>query len=227
VVSLVGGGLAILVLAATADPVPLLRSAAGAPPGRHPGPLLTAGTATASATGTATSHHVTPYDLPWVRPLVLAVLAVVGLLMLAGTVAALVQVAKRLWEERWRAPDVPLAQSADQLDVPLAASHEAVLDAAEQLQAAFRAGTPRNGGVQCWVVLLRTLEEHGVAPDPAQSPTELTRHALQRVSTDRTAVAELTSLFLEARFSEHTIGEASRRRAEVALRRVLSGLDRP
>jgi hypothetical protein len=217
-------GLAVLVLAVTADPAPLLTAPTRPAPGRPPGPLATA-TATATApTGSSTARIVTPYDAPWVRPLVLAVLAVVALVILAGTAIAVVQVARRLWADRWQAPDLMHAIAADELAVDLTASWDAVADEAEHLRRALRAGTPRNGVVQCWLLLVHVLEQHGVHADPAQSPTELTRQALTRLSTDRAAVRALTGLFLEARFSEHPIGEAQRQRAEAALDRVVAGL---
>jgi hypothetical protein len=224
-VSVVGLGLALLVLATTADRVPLLQlptepSARGVPPG----PLATASATASPATGSTTAPPVVPFDLPWVRPLVLTVLAIAALVMVAGTVVALVQVARRLWEDRWRTPDVQHGLTSEPLDVDLSAPREAVAEAAERMREALRTGTPRNAVVQCWLLLVHSLEQHGVTPHPAQSPTELARHALGQVSTDAGAVAELTALFLEARFSEHPIGEESRRRAEAALQRITAGL---
>jgi hypothetical protein len=225
--SVAGLGLALLVLVTTADRVPLLQvpdkpSARGVPPG----PLATASATVSPATGSTTAAPVVPFDLPWVRPMVLTLLALVALVMVAGTVVALVQVARRLWQDRWRAPDVQHALTGERLDVDLSAPHDAVAKAAERMREALRTGTPRNAVVQCWLLLVQSLERHGVTPDPAQSPTELARHALSQVSTDASAVTELTALFLEARFSEHPIGEESRRRAEAALRRITAGLDR-
>jgi hypothetical protein len=225
--SVAGLGLALLVLATTADHVPLLEvpgepSARGVPPG----PLATASATATPATGSTTAAPVVPFDLPWVRPLVLTLLAVAALVMVAGTVVALVQVARRLWQDRWRAPDVQHALTGERLDVDLSAPRDAVAEAAERMRDALRTGTPRNAVVQCWLLLVHSLERHGVTPHPAQSPTELARHALSQVSTDAGAVTELTALFLEARFSEHPIGEESRRRAEAALQRITAGLER-
>jgi hypothetical protein len=226
VASVVGVGLALLVLVTTADRVPLLQvpdkpSARGVPPG----PLATASATVSPATGSTTAAPVVPFDLPWVRPLVLTLLAVVAVVMVAGTLVALVQVARRLWQDRWRAPDVQHALTGERLDVDLSAPHDAVAEAAERMRDALRSGTPRNAVVQCWLLLVHSLERHGVTPHPAQSPTELARHALSQVSTDAGAVTELTAVFLEARFSEHPIGEESRRRAEAALQRITRGLE--
>jgi hypothetical protein len=159
-----------------------------------------------------------------VRPLVLAVLIVVGAVMVAGTVAALVEVARRLWQDRWRTPDVLHAFDSERVDVSLAIGRDARAEAAADMHKALRTGSPRNAVVQCWLLFVAALERRGVRRDPAMSPTELTRHALRQVSTDRAAVAELTSLFLEARFSEHEIGEDARQRAERALQRVTAAL---
>jgi Domain of unknown function (DUF4129) len=224
--SVVGAGLTVLVLATTADGTALLQAPPEAAHGSPPGPLLTPGaTGTAAATASATPDPITPFDLPWIRPLVLTVLAVVGLVMVAGTVVALVQVARRLWEDRWQAPDVLHPMEGQPLDVDLSAPRDALAEAAEEMRDALRAGSPRNAVVRCWLLLVAALERHGVTPDPAQSPTELARHALNRVSTDRAAVAELTALFLEARFSEHVIDEDARRRAGAALRRITDALE--
>jgi hypothetical protein len=219
-------GLALLVVVTTADPVRLLHTTSEPATGRPPGPLPTpSATASTLASGTPTPDQVAPYDVPWLRPVVLAVLVVVGLVMLAGTVLAVVQVARRLWEDRWQAPDVPQALADEQLHVDLAATRDAVVESAAELREALLAGSPRNGVVQCWLRLVQALEEHGIVPDPAQSATELTRVALSRLSPDARAVTELTSLFLEARFSEHTIGEPERQRALDALHRVVASLE--
>jgi hypothetical protein len=223
--SVVGAGLAVLVLATTAQPVRLLRLPSDdVATGRPPGPLATASASATAASGSPTTDAVQPYDLPWVRPVVLGILVAVGVLMLAGTVVALIHVARRLWEDRWQAPDVPDVLADERLDVDLTASRQAATDVVEQMQQALRAGTPRNAVVQCWLLLVGSLERRGVAADPAQSATEYARYALSRVSTDGAAVAELTGLFLEARFSDHEIGEDARARAERALQRVVASL---
>jgi hypothetical protein len=223
--SVVGLGLALLVLVTTADRVPLWQVPAGpSARGVPPGPLTTVSATASPTTGSTTAPPIVPFDLPWVRPLVLTLLALVALIMVAGTVVALVQVARRLWQDRWQAPDVLHAMTSERLDVDLSAPRDAVEEAAERMREALRTGTPRNAVVQCWLLLVHSLERHGVTGHPAQSPTELARHALSQVSTDAGAVAELTALFLEARFSEHPIGEESRRRAESALQRIIVGL---
>lgn len=218
-------GLGLLVLAATADPVPMLSRSQAPPTGRPPGPLATASATASGPNGTPTPDQITPYDASWVRPLVLGVLIVVGAVVLLGTAVAVVQMARRLWEDRWQAPGVARSIGGDQLEVDLTSPGQAIVDAAEQMAQALRSGSPRNAVVQCWLVLVRSLEQHGVTPDPAHSPTELTRAALTQLSTDARAADELTSLFLEARFSEHLIGELERQRALSALQRVVSGLD--
>jgi hypothetical protein len=224
-VSVAAAGLGLLVLATTADRVPLLQLPSGsAAHGLPPGPLATASATATSATASTTAKPILPFDLPWVRPAVLVLLALVGLVMVAGTVVALVHVARRLWQDRWQPPDVLHAMTTERLDVGLSARRDAVAEAAERMHEVLQEGTPRNAVVQCWLLLVRSLEQHGVTPHPAQSPTELARDALNQVSTDAGAVAELTALFLEARFSEHPIGEPSRQRAVAALQRITAAL---
>jgi hypothetical protein len=226
VASVVATGLAVLVLATTADGTALLQAPPATPHGSPPGPLGTpAATATAAATASATPDPVIPIDLPWLRPVVLTLLGVAAVIMVAGTVVAVVHVARRLWEERWQAPDLLHALESEPLDVDLSAPRDALAEAAQQMRDVLLTGSPRNAVVQCWLLLVAALERHGVTPQPAESPTEFTRNALNQVSTDRAAVAELTSLFLEARFSEHVIGEEARLRATAALGRVTAALD--
>lgn len=222
--AVVGTGLVVLVLATTADGTALLQAPPERTFGSPPGPLATMTTASGAATSSATPPAIMPIDVPWLRPLVLTALALAGLIMVAGTAVALVHVARRLWEERWQSPDVLHALDSQPIDVDLSVQRDALAEAAQQMRDALRSGTPRNAVVQCWLLLVAALERHGVRPDPSQSPTEFTREALSRLSTDRAAVAELTSLFLEARFSEHVIGEDARQRAEAALGRVTAAL---
>jgi Domain of unknown function (DUF4129) len=224
--SVVGAGLAVLVLATTADGTALLQAPSESALGSPPGPLATPGaSASVAATSSVTPPTIIPIDLPWLRPLVLTTLVVAALIMVAGTAVALVHVARRLWEDRWQAPDVLHALESQPLDVDLAAPRDALAEAAQRMRDVLHTGSPRNAVVQCWLLLVDSLERHGVTPDPAESPTELTRHALNQISTDRAAVAELTSLFLEARFSEHVIGEDARLRAAAALGRVTAALE--
>jgi hypothetical protein len=221
----VGTGLALLVLATTGDPVPLLDAPGSPVLGRPPGPL-NAPTVTATA-GTASPSASTapqPFDVPWLRPLVLGALVVVGIVMLAGTLVAVVVIARRLWADRWQRPDLLQAVADEQLTVGLTRSRESLEAVAVEMRHALRTGSPRNAVVRCWLLLVDSLERHGVRPHPAQSATEFTRTALSRVSADEQAVAQLTALFLEARFSEHEMDEAARERALDALDRITRSL---
>lgn len=223
----IGTGLAVLVLASTGDPLPLIDAPDSPALGQPPGPLgLPTVTASVAATASATPTTAPqPYDAPWLRPLVLGALIVVGVLMLAGTIVAVVVLTKRLWQDRWQPPDLQRALADEQVTVDLAASREALETAARQMRQALNTGAPRNAVVRCWLLLVDSLERHGVTPDPAQSATEFTRFALTQVSTDQHAIARLTTLFLEARFSEHELGEDAREAALAALDRITSSLD--
>lgn len=227
--SVIGTGLVLLVLASTGDAVPLLDAPETPALGQPPGPLdLPTVTASTAATGSATASTIPqPYDVPWLRSLVLGALVVAGIVMLTGTLVAVAVVAKRLWEDRWQRPEVQHAWGDEQVTVDIAASREALETAATQMRQALRTGSPRNAVVRCWLLLVDSLQQQGVEPDPAQSATEFTRFALTQVSTDQGAVAELTALFLEARFSEHELGEAARERALAALDRITTSLEAP
>jgi hypothetical protein len=227
-VCVLGTGLAVLVLATTGHPVPLLDAPDSPALGRPPGPLDLATATATSATGSATASAVPqPFDVPWLRPLVLGVLIAAGVVMLAGTLVAVAVVAKRLWQDRWQPPDVQLALADQEVTVDLVASREALEAAAVHMRRALRTGSPRNAVVRCWLLLVDSLERHGVEPHPAQSATEFTRFALTQVSADRRAVEELTALFLEARFSEHEMHESDRERAVAALDRITTSLAAP
>ncbi len=53
--------------------------------------------------------------------------------------------------------------------------------------------------------MLRRGEERGLARRPAQTPAEYARDLRQRVPDVETDVSGLTSDFVEARYSQHTI----------------------
>jgi hypothetical protein len=106
---------------------------------------------------------------------------------------------------------------------PELAVEEMVRDADRQL-ALLREGTPRNGIVACWHRFEVQAEAAGIGREPWETSAEFTLRVLDLVSADARAVAELSVLYREARFSDHDLGESARSAALSALERIHRGL---
>ena len=75
---------------------------------------------------------------------------------------------------------------------------------------------PRAAIISCYTAMQRSLAETGVAGRASDTPTELrARAARARVAPQ--AARRLTALFLEARFSTHTMNATQRQAAVDAL----------
>jgi hypothetical protein len=85
-------------------------------------------------------------------------------------------------------------------------------------------GAPRNAIVACWIRLEDAVAAAGLEPNPAETAAELTARVLSTYGVARTAIVELASLYREARFSTHELGEEHRERAVAALRQLHSEL---
>ncbi len=96
-------------------------------------------------------------------------------------------------------------------------------DASAQ-RAALGRGAPRNAIVECWLRLEATVTDAGVERNPADTSAELTERVLAGHDVDGAAISTLAALYREARFSEHPMGEESRRAAIEALDAVHDGL---
>ncbi len=96
----------------------------------------------------------------------------------------------------------------------------AITEDADAQFEALATGSPRNAIVACWVRLEDAVAAVGIARNPAETSAELTTRVLQRYSGGRIEVTELSTLYREARFSTHELGEAERARAVDALRRL-------
>ena len=98
------------------------------------------------------------------------------------------------------------------------------LDVEAQL-AALAHGSPRNAIVACWLRLEDDVAAAGLPRHVAETSAEFTTRVLASYALDPSAVIELAALYREARFSLHTMEQADRDRALVALRNVHSSLD--
>ena len=95
---------------------------------------------------------------------------------------------------------------------------------ADAQRAALGRGAPRNAIVECWLRLEAAVTAAGVERTPADTSAELTERVLATQHVDDVAIATLAALYREARFSEHPMGEESRRAAIEALDAVHDGL---
>ena len=76
----------------------------------------------------------------------------------------------------------------------------------------------------CWHRFEVQAESAGIGRAPWETSAEFTLRVLDLVSADERAVAELSVLYREARFSDHDLGEAARETAVDALERIHRGL---
>ncbi len=102
---------------------------------------------------------------------------------------------------------------------PEQAAEEMVRDAGQQL-ALLREGTPRNGIVACWHRFEVQAEKAGFGREAWETPAEFTLRVLDVVAAHERAVAELSVLYREARFSDHELAESARTAAVEALERI-------
>jgi hypothetical protein len=84
---------------------------------------------------------------------------------------------------------------------------------------------PRRAVVAAYARMERLLGEHGVRRHRWEAPLEYLRRALAGLRGGESSIQELTSLFHEARFSPHTVGEPERARAVEVLTTLRQELD--
>jgi len=141
----------------------------------------------------------------------LALLAAGCLVAVAATLR--ITIVRR--RDRRRIRPSPFPEAAGQDDVP----PETLAEALEQGLADLDDGPVRNAVVAAWIRLEEHAERHGVDRHPEDTPTEFVTRALA-AHLDPDALAELAALYLEARFSQHPIGEEQRRAARACLARL-------
>ena len=147
-------------------------------------------------------------DLGWVGELLAWLVS-----LLLGVVAALALA--WLWRSRWRRPPPPLAAAVDQLpDVEVAA--ELAEETRSQLDA-LDGGEARDSIIRCWQRLEQRLDAAGAARLRHETSTEFVTRCLARLDLDPAATDRLASLYREARFSTHPMGEEARAAARDAL----------
>ena len=127
------------------------------------------------------------------------------LLIVAIVVTVLFLVARELWQRRPVTVDEPEAGAA-----------------VETLPEVLHPGTgaPTDAIVACWVRLEEEVTAAGLKEDRSRTSSEVVAEVLAEHDVDAVALAELASLYREARFSEHALTEAHRARARDALTTV-------
>jgi hypothetical protein len=127
---------------------------------------------------------------------------------------------------RWRRQP-PEEVPAEDLD-PMTRVHELLSQDAEEERAQLaHQGEPRNAIVASWHRLEQQLVRAGVERRTWQTTSEFVLEVLNLVGADRGAVARLADLYREARFSDHPMVQAHRRRALEALDAIHHSLGLP
>ena len=88
-------------------------------------------------------------------------------------------------------------------------------------------GSSSEAIINAWLALERTAVTVGISDDQARTPAELVAAVLTDHAVNRDAIERLATLYREARFSVHPIGEENREAARQALRQVREDLTRP
>lgn len=137
-----------------------------------------------------------------------------GLLVIAIVAAVVISV---WWSTRLRRPAVPLIIE----DV----GTEELREAVEEGRAALAdIDDARAAIIACYVAMERRLADRGTARVVADTPDELLARAVAAGVVHGGAASRLTSLFYEARFSSHPLGEGKRDAARAALDRLAEEL---
>lgn len=153
---------------------------------------------------------------------VLRVLAIglFAVIVIAGVFAA-TQARPTAQRWRWAPPrrrDEPFADP-----LPDADDRPVRVDA-HAARSALTHGSPRNAIVACWMQLERDIADAGIPRRSSETSGEYVERVVGRASVDPAPIGELASLYREARFSRHELGDEQRERATVALDLVVAAL---
>ncbi len=151
------------------------------------------------------------------------VAGVAAVLLLLLPVAFLWRWLVERYRLRRRREPAPEEVDFDVLDVASRVSEEIGRDAARQRELLL-GGTPRNGIVECWHRFEAQASTAGLSRLPWETSAEFTMRMLDLVAADLAAVARLSELYREARFSDHPVDERDRAAAVAALDVLHAGL---
>ena len=207
----------LVVWAAATGPVRMLGTATHHASARPP-QVAESSTRTSTASAPAmptyrelTSHVQPILDLSWLGQLI-------GYTAVLAACYGVFLLMRSLWRNRWRAPQKRVGVGFEVL--PDRAVLESLHHDAEAQLAALEDGGPRDSIVACWLRLEEIVAQGGVPARRSETSTELVTRVLHQLDLDPRPIADLASLYREARFSEHPMGETSREEARSALRRL-------
>jgi hypothetical protein len=156
-------------------------------------------------------------------PLVRVLLTTVGLVVQVAALAGMLLVAflvlrraRTAWQLRRPRGQVPADVAFDVLEMPRKVADAMREDAAEQARV-LADGEPRDAIVACWHRFELQADRAGLAREPWETSSEFALRMLDLVDADRGAVSRLATLYREARFSGHLLGEPARQEAVRAL----------
>lgn len=192
-----------LLLTAVGDPVQLMtpRPDTGGSRPAPPPPLPTTAVTPSRAFPTGTGEPLGPLS-PFVA-LIVQIVAVLAIVVVLGVIIAFIR-------SVWRRPQLVARAAADFVtpEVP----DELLASSQEQL-ALLVEGEPRNAIVAAWLSLETAAAATGLPREPAETSTEYTTRVLHSWDIDPRSLADLATLYREARFSRHALTEEHRRRA--------------
>lgn len=157
-------------------------------------------------------------DLAWLLDVVNA-LAVVFLVL--AIALAISDRSNWMWKLRRRTQRRAIPRMSQPLPEVRVAPLEVDFDMAGE---ALAVGTPRNAIVGCWMQLERDASAVGLARADSETAVEYVERVVASSSVDPGPIAELASLYREARFSRHELGDAHRAHARLALHGVAAQL---
>lgn len=227
VVGVIAGCFVVLALLSggrllTADPLPR-----GGPADEGVGPSTT----TAPATTEALDEDAEPPPPPdraeesdflgWLVGIVLALVAAVAVGLAIG--ALVVLLLRTRWVRSWRGLDDDGPPAGDEADHDRTVMAESLASGATRLD---EADDIRAAIIACYAALLVGLESCAQGRRPAETADEHLGRVLAALAVRPEPLRELTTLFGEARFSDHEMTEAQRDRARAALATAGTDLDR-
>jgi len=189
--AIVGGAIGLFLLLA----LPFLVPTGATPPGGTPGNAAPRGHASSSAP----AEHPTSIALTW-----LVVGSAAALLLLAPA-AVFVRSRRARRERRAVVPDAVARVGSD--------LRRSLADLESERD-------PRLAVQRAYARMEETLGEIELSRAPDETPTEFTARVLRVLGASAAAASDLTGLLEIARFSDHPMDEADRRRAIASVRRV-------
>lgn len=167
----------------------------------------------------------TPDFLGWLIGLAVWLLAAVGVGLAIG--ALVVLLLRSDWARARRGlavdPDAPIGPTDGEAEHDRTVMAESLAAGATHLE---DADDPRAAIIACYAALLDGLESCAQGRRPAETPDEHLERVLAALEVRAEPLRELTTLFGEARFSDHVMTEAQRDRARTALASARTDLDR-